>query len=461
MINFNEKRDTAIVYTCGTCNLNCRYCTIDKNPVLLDIDNELAESFKGDYYFNRIKEYFPRRDQLKRMETWGGEPFLHMERIYPLVHKIINYYPYFKTMYSSTNFSYDSWLDQFMGLMNVFAQYPYRQFEYVLQLSVDGPEYINDANRGEGVTKRCINNFDKLIELIKADKFPKNIKLQIFLKGTWDLDCIKKLNNKEKLIEFFQFYEDAYLGKIAELNNPNITYISSIPNTAVPAPTTKEDGQIFAQLIKKCREIEQENNEKHYFKYYTSITPFSNNLNYNIDYYNVCSVCGSGGSMVGFLPHNMVSACHEGFTLLVDQYKEYATKRSDKNLTVTLNKFFEEQPTPMCLTDDEYIEHERKMAYIDFDSPAQVTSSVVTITALALADQIDRKYLNEIEALHAACYILQNTAFCIKANYAITGSFSCEPFDLYKLLLNGALDYLESNGCRTGGCNGIQCNACK
>ena len=111
MINFNEERTTAVLYTCGVCNLNCRYCTIDKNPVLKDIDKELEESFKGDYYFNRIKEYFPRRDQLKRVETWGGEPFLKMDRIYPLVHQLINYYPYFDSMFSSTNFSYPEWID--------------------------------------------------------------------------------------------------------------------------------------------------------------------------------------------------------------------------------------------------------------------------------------------------------------------------------------------------------------
>ena len=132
MINFNSQRSAAVLYTCGICNLNCRYCTIDKNPVLKDIDNELEESFKGDYYFNRIKEYFPRKDQLKRVETWGGEPFLRMDRIYPLVHKLIEYYPYFREMFSSTNFSYDEWINQFMGLMNIFGAYPYRHFEYTL-----------------------------------------------------------------------------------------------------------------------------------------------------------------------------------------------------------------------------------------------------------------------------------------------------------------------------------------
>lgn len=38
----NPKFNTAIFYTCGTCNLQCRYCGIHKSPVLKDIDDKLA-----------------------------------------------------------------------------------------------------------------------------------------------------------------------------------------------------------------------------------------------------------------------------------------------------------------------------------------------------------------------------------------------------------------------------------
>lgn len=447
MINFNEERNTAVLYTCGICNLNCRYCTIDKNPVLKDIDKALEESFQGDYYFNRIKEYFPRKDQLKQLETWGGEPFLGMSRIYPLIHKLIDYYPYFDTMCSSTNFSYDEWLEQFMGLMDVFAQYPYREFQYVLQLSVDGPEYINDANRGQGVTARCIHNFESLVKLIGIGDFPKNVTLTIALKGTWDLDSIKKLNSKEKLIEFFKFYEEQYMDPIKALKNDKIRIGCCIPNTAIPAPTTKEDGIRFASLIKKCREIESENITQHYFKYYKAITPFTGNGSGSCrTYTNHMSCCGSGKSMVGFLPYNMISACHEGFTLLVDKYKEFAAKRSSENLTVNLNKFFELQATPMCLTDDQYINHERKMKFINLDSSVQLSISTTMIMALAAAGTIDERYIDESCALSAAKYVMNNTSYCIKANYAITGSFCLEPTDLYVLLLNGALEYLDRGG---------------
>jgi len=66
--------------------------------------------------------------------------------------------------------------------------------------------------------------------------------------------------------------------------------------------------------------------------------------------------------MLGLLPYNMISACHEGFTLMAEKYKEYANTRSDKNLSVSLNAFMKDNPVPMCMTDDGYIIHEQKMA---------------------------------------------------------------------------------------------------
>ena len=74
-----KDREECILYTCATCNLQCRYCGIDKNPILQEIDKYLDESFKGDYYFNQINKMFPNRAKLKWLQTWGGEftlPFI-------------------------------------------------------------------------------------------------------------------------------------------------------------------------------------------------------------------------------------------------------------------------------------------------------------------------------------------------------------------------------------------------
>jgi hypothetical protein len=40
-----------------------------------------------------------------------------MERIHHVLNQVIQEYPYFEEMFSSTNFSYPEWADKFFGLM--------------------------------------------------------------------------------------------------------------------------------------------------------------------------------------------------------------------------------------------------------------------------------------------------------------------------------------------------------
>lgn len=448
MVLKNKERTTAILYTCGVCNLQCRYCGIDKNPVLKTIDEALEKSFEGDYYINRLKEYFG-KGQLKNIETWGGEPFLHMDRIYPLINQVIEYFPYFNSMYSSTNFSYPQWIDQVFGLFDQFGKYPHRDFHYCLQLSCDGPEYINDAGRGQGVTKRCLENFNKLVEELKNNRLPENVYLTITLKGTLDNDSIRKLCDKQKLIEYFQFYENNFIDKIRNLKNDHIFMFTDIPNTAVPSPVTVEEGKIFAELCRLCREIEQENVNLKYFKYYEIITPFTssicqNCLTYRYNYHT----CGTGNSMVGFLPDNMLSTCHEGFTEFVEEYKKLAaTSSRDMTSTITFDRFLADRGIKFCVDDEGYQEHERQMGLYN---PEGTTARLATITnqilILAMAGQIEECYQDQTNALKAAIFIQSHTSYCIKDNYNKTGSISNVPIGTLKLLLNGAMKYIQGDG---------------
>jgi sulfatase maturation enzyme AslB (radical SAM superfamily) len=440
------ERSIAVFYTCGTCNLKCRYCGIDKNPILAKIDAALGKSFEGDYYFNQLLTYFPKPDQLRRIETWGGEPFMKMERIHPLVHKVINHYPYFDQMFSSTNFSYPEWPDKFFGLMNQFRDYAPRKFTYSLQLSLDGPTLINDTNRGEGVTEKCRANFQKMIDRLPVD-LPDNVILRIHFKPTLDNTSIRLLNSKEKIIEYYQFFEDWY-AKLFALQMPNVIAELSVPNTAVPSPVTKEDGQLFAELCKNCREIEQENKEKKYFRFYDLITPY---VTFNGDcphaaYGRGSSICGTGSFLLGFLPDGLISTCHEGFTHLYEDYKKAALKspRLAEGATINFDKFINEQGSKYCLTSEGYAEYEKYIDnYIKDGTTARLGNIAGLIMALAMAGEIDSRYLDELEAAEAAVFIQNSTSYCLKDNYNVTGSFITIPVGIPKLLLNGAREYIE------------------
>ena len=441
-----KNRSIAIFYTCGTSNLKCTYCGIDKNPILAKIDKALEESFKGDYYFNQVQKYFPYPDQLKRIETWGGEPFLGMDRIHHTLHKIIEHYPYFDQMYSSTNFSYPEWTDKVFNLLEQFGKYPERKFTYELQLSMDGPEYINDMGRGQGVTQRCLENFDKLVELI-PNRLPPNVQLNILVKQTLNNDSIRLLCDKQKIIEYYQYFEDM-IDKVERLGFANVKMECTIPNTATPSPVTVEEGKIFAEFVKLCRTIERENPLKHYFRYYNRITPFGGDPIMGNLSYNYCStVCGSGSTMVGFLPNGLISTCHEGFTNLYEDYKKYAASstREEDGGTINFANFVEDtSSTIYCVTEEGHEAHEDYMSnYNSMGTSARLGNIVGTILALAMAGQVDEKYLDEEEALKAALFLQERTAYCIKDNYNRTGSFTCVPVGIIKLLLNGAIEYLN------------------
>lgn len=462
--------NTAVIYPCGVCNLNCRYCGIDKNPILKEIDKALEESFKGDYYIERIKKYFPNRGQLKRLETWGGEPFLRMDRIYPLVHQIINHYPYFDNLFSSTNFSYDSWIDQFFGLMDQLKMYPHRDFYYDLQLSCDGPEYINDAGRGKGVTERCLKNYNKLLSEIANGRLGENIHLHIGIKPTLDNETMKHLLDKQKIIEYYQFFEDNFIEPFYNYNfSDNINIGFPIPNTAVPSPVTVEDGKDFAEICRLMREVESENRLFNYFKYYDVITLYDVDITQDILTYKYSHhTCGTGNSMIGFLPDNMLSICHEGFTHFVEEYKKYAaTSNRVDTTTITFDKFLSEQTLPFCISDDDYATHMYKMdQYVADNTTARLGNIATEIVALAMAKQVDPCLIDPENALKAAIFIQCHTAYCIKDNYNKTGSFSTIPVGLLKLLLNGAMQHIQHDGeltidkekkgeCYCANCNGM------
>lgn len=443
---FVRKRRVAVFYSCGTCNLKCHYCGIDKNPILVKIDKALEESFEGDYYIEQLKKYFPPY-QLRRMETWGGEPFLKMERMHKLVHQAIEYYPYFDEMFSSTNFSFPEWPDKFFGLIKQFEQYAPRKFTYFLQMSLDGPQHINDFNRGTGVTERCRKNFEIFAERLKTE-LPENVTLRVHFKPTLDLVSIRTLGSKENIKDYYLFFEDWY--KILfDLNIPNVQPEIAVPNTAVPAPVTKDDGLFFADFIRNCKELERDNRQNRFFKYYTTITPYVNfkpKCNFNA-YDHPHGLCGSGSELLGFLPNGLISTCHEGFTNFYEEYKKLAltSNRLNEGATINFDSYISEKKTKYCLTEDEYADYEKFIKL--YDTPgttARLANITALILALAISGQIDEKYADEINANQAALFIQNHTSYCIKDNYNTTGSFITIPVGLIKLLLNGAKEIIEN-----------------
>lgn len=440
-----KDRDTLVLYTCATCNLNCTYCYIDKSPALKQIDKMLEDSFLTDYYFDFAKEIFPDPNQLIRIEFWGGEPSIGLPRIYHLIPLFVEHYPRLNSIMFSTNLTHPDWFKNFWGLIDILQQYTPREFHVDLQLSLDGPPYINDINRGKGVTKKFITNFETLVKQLDT-QLPDNILLGLNFKQTYSIDTIYKLQTKEAIINYFSFYDKLIDFVYSHVMTGKVSCPPNLPNTACPSPHTKADGIAFANYCKLCREIEKESLFHNYDTITSFVPQYDNNFKYCYNHH--CGHCGSGRSVIGLLPEHKISVCHSGFTDIVEEYKQYCEEHKDWEDRSILSNLFTNQHSVMrtCLTKDEFLHFEKMIeVYYNENSTFKMLNLVTLIQVLASAGQIDTKYQNEKDALEAADFYLSATSYCIRDNLNVTGSMGLYPVGLIKLLLNGAKEYIQNN----------------
>ena len=453
-----QDRNSLVLYTTAVCNLNCRYCFIDKNPALKQIDDFLDDSFLAtpDYYFQFAKRMFL-KDNLEEIQFWGGEPFLGMHRAYPTVEKLIGYYPRLERFMVSTNFVSSCFFDEFYGLINVLNQHPERHFEFSLQLSIDGPTNINDLNRGKGVTPKFIENFTIFIQgLQDIHKLGHNVDCNLHMKPTLDASSIEQLQTKEKVIEYFKFFEQFQEVFDKYNHRQNVRYCLPIPNTACPSPHTQEEGKQFANYCRLTRLIEEENKTQHHFKYYQTITSFLPRCQIPYEQRRLSGVCmghcGNGKSTLGLLPQNKVSCCHNGFVDLISDYKKFVLSNDSEHMDdVTIEKgLFTNQRNSLIFDADseEFEMYEKQLeTFYDAKDPSKIANIASLIMLLAESEQIDTKYIDKTEALHAAYFLLMATSYCVRDNLGTTGSIYMFPLGLIKLLLNGAREYIEQGGC--------------
>lgn len=444
------KKTTAVLYSTALCNLKCTYCYINKNAALGSIDKVLEESFQDpNYYFDFIRDYFPSRGDLEELQVWGSETFLHMERVHGVLHKLIGHYPFFNRFFASTNFSYEEWTDKVFGLLRQFAMYPERKFQVTLQLSLDGPEEITDLTRGKGTTAKCLANFDRLLS--RAGEIPDNVTVTLGFKPTLSIDTVYLLDTKEKLVSYYQFFEEL-IYKVRSLEKPNLLVNHPVPNMGVPVPASKADGEYFATLVRSCRELERENGDRHYFMYYREITPFASNVRPKAeDTYNYpCFNCGTGSKNIGFLPGGLISSCHNGFVDVLEDYERCFQADPESSVDT---KLFRSTRNKFTHSREDYRKYERQVGFYNCDgSQCRMGCLAGFIRMLAIAGEIEAKYASEEGAFRGAELYQSCTCNCLRDNYQVTGSTSLQPEGMIKLLLNGAIDYIMDDGRCEHGC---------
>lgn len=446
---YKSERGICVLYATATCNLNCRYCYIDKSPILKQIDDMLDQSFQGDYYINFMKEMFD-RDQLFEIQIWGGEPTYGLHRLIPTVTAAIDYFPRLFRFTLSTNLTTTTVVDDLYEFWSICKHFPNRSFQFDLQLSLDGPIEINDYNRGQGVTEKFNKNFVKLLEVFnKMNKEIPNLSIAIHTKATLDPSVIYKLQTKEDIIAYYHFFE--IYKDIFDSSNGNmkVSFMTPPPNFATPALATSTDGKYYAKTCRLIREIQNDDMSK-YFKHFRNIMPFKQPDKPYIsqEYCHGCHFCGSGKIILGLLPNHLISACHGGFTDLLAEYKKNAVAKysqeeswQGKEADMSMFLFNSTDKYELVYTKEDYEKiYEPAVRFMNEESTFSVVELASLIRTVAMAQQIDSKYINEEEAIRAAHFLHEIWCGCMRDNLAVSGSKFLFQVGFIRLMLNGAME---------------------
>ena len=243
-------------------------------------------------------------------------------------------------------------------------------------MSLDGPTEINDNNRGKGTTKKFTENYAKLVSTVGdiLNEIP-NLIITPHFKPTLDADNIATLQTREAVLDYFKFLETFLDVSSRNVRHQNWWMGAALPNTATPSPHTVQDGKNFANFCKICTELMEENLKTPLLKHYQHLTLFRPREHYRCHLASLdkgCGTCGTGRTILGLLPNNLISVCHNGFTDLIGEYKDYLNEHIEKmgeDLKVTdLRVFANHSSSKALYTPEEYAEYEYMMSAYSQDS---------------------------------------------------------------------------------------------
>lgn len=444
------------VFTTALCNLNCKYCYIckDKAGGLQYIDERIAKDFEEGNQIKNVLNFDPNiKDTLRSICLWGGEPFLHIERFLDHIEEYFEAFPNLDEIGTSTNLTIPNQCALVQQLIYKIEKLykGTKPFKISLQVSIDGYPEMNDAGRGEGVTKRFLQNFNDLCNFLEYDS--NKIFLEIFTKPTLSKDTFKFLETKEQCFKWFNFF-DKEMAKVHDEHNCKWTYGSSLFNCASPTEWTKEDGIRYAHITNNIYSIQEKvKKECPSWSDFDSLIPevqvmsgMLMDTKYKKENYLSCCRGGRCGGGCGSFIYTIVpitdgkfTMCHRG---LFDAYTDYFNNVTNKDFMNGLSAtYFKAQNVADWIYTPEQLKVlNNTIKKLDLgNNQIFYTDLVNDIREYAFAGIIDEKYTDVSEIEKTLGYFLGNS-LCLQDGYIFTGSWVGKAPNELPLLYNGTMD---------------------
>lgn len=461
MIENNEKIyfTNITLFTTALCNLNCGYCYICKDATgcLKQIDDDLAKDFENGSQIKQVYDVDPEADKhIKHITLWGGEPFLHIERFIDHFEEYVEAFPNFNELDTSTNFTLPNQVESLKRLFDTIIEHYHgnQKFHFDLQVSIDGPEEMNDLGRGKGVTQKFLKNFRDLCELEFDDS---KIDLYVHTKPTFSKPTFHFVDTPEKAYEWFEFFDREMYQPYKNRKTRKWCFLPCLFNYATPAEWTKDDGLEVAKIYRSIQEVTPRIKQldgwiPNYETYIPSVEFLLGRLrddnSFNKKKCLDCSKpfcgggCGSFSHVVVPIHDGKYTMCHRG---MFDDYVDYHNNMKDHaDMNGLAAKYVQTNNESAWIYDKDQFLNLKKT----FDNlilyPHQIfyTDYVKFVYEYAKAGIIDEKW-TDMSKIDKTIAIFVDKSCCLQDSYIITGSWiTSNPLEI-PLWYNGAMDVVE------------------
>ena len=308
--------ESAEMFSAAVCNLNCTYCYIPKkDPRLSNYHKNIVNKITSDGFIKQLGETYG--DGLTAISHWGTEPTLTLNlytenKFYEKLQKVC---PNVTSLMMSSNFMYNPLT--IIDLIKSLPKYE-NSLNLNVQISLDGPDYITDKNRGAGGTKKILDNVFMFFEHLKEIEGmlrEKNIFFRTHVKPTHYIDDIKLLMDMKYVLEYCDIFE-YLMERLLQYKSEGIS-IGTIcdPTIVYPGRYTKQDGLNYTKYVENFCNLK---NEREY-KYATFTAPyvgyFKELLKF-LDQAFTCNgqtSCSAGRSQLALTDKNDLIFCHRMF----------------------------------------------------------------------------------------------------------------------------------------------------
>ena len=203
MFEFDTVRAMTL-FVSGSCNLNCSYCYIHKNPALKIIDKEIKDAWETGEYLKTVKKVFDKMhaklDNVTAISLWGGESTLHLKSVNSQLEDLYSLCPHINNIGFSSNFmcGIDDTID-FVKKVNEAAKVPQRIW---LQQSIDGPTGVLMEKGHSGNWDVYRKNYKKLADFFNSTSLDNIGSVSVVMKPTIDKDLfLEYFSDNEKLYD--------------------------------------------------------------------------------------------------------------------------------------------------------------------------------------------------------------------------------------------------------------------